>query len=92
MKICETCGAFENQDCKNGENECDWIGISSDIIANRYTDQLKPCPLCGGKPHDSVMFCGLLRPGRYEVKCIVCNLAISNDRIDKVIDMWNRRV
>jgi hypothetical protein len=42
----------------------------------KLTDRLLPCPFCGGKPNEHVFFAGLLRPGRYEVRCIPCNVKI----------------
>lgn len=90
MEYCITCGAAETQDCKNND-DCDWRGMSSEKLAEELTQKLLPCPFCGGKPHESVFFCGLARPGHYEIKCINCSIVIRQDRQDKLIGMWNTR-
>jgi hypothetical protein len=59
--------------------------------SKKLTDKLRPCPLCGGLPGKEVFFCGIVRPGQYEVKCINCSLSTVHDRIDKVIGIWNNR-
>lgn len=59
--------------------------------ADRYTNKLLPCPLCNGQPGEHVFFAGYITPGNYQAKCTQCHLIVSQDRIDKVIGIWNQR-
>lgn len=59
--------------------------------ADKLTDKLLPCPFCGGLPHDAVFFVGYLSAGNFGIKCIQCGVAMYQDRIDKVIGIWNNR-
>lgn len=93
MDYCRTCFASENQDCQLDwrSGDCDYSGMPSEEYAKQLTDQLLPCPFCGGKPNETVFFCGLVNHYNYYIKCINCAIKMEHDRIDKVIGMWNNR-
>lgn len=51
-------------------------------------EKLPDCPFCGGKPELSGFNPG---NGRYFIRCIECQVQMTEDRRDKVISKWNRR-
>jgi len=63
-------------------------GYSEKHLA-QIMERIKPCPLCGSKEH--VVFGGGPKPSERRIRCIACDLTISQDRDDKVISMWNTR-
>jgi hypothetical protein len=48
--------------------------------------KIYPCHCCGNR--DLVTS---TKDGQYKIKCIPCNLEMSQDRADKVVVMWNKR-
>lgn len=59
-----------------------------------HRSQLLPCPYCGMTTND---LCGV-EYGRnhvtswFFVQCVNCSVRMEQDRMDKVIGMWNTRI
>ena len=50
---------------------------------------LLPCPFCGTEP---IWFGEIIKNSQYSLKCIECQIIMTDDRRDKVVGRWNRRV
>jgi hypothetical protein len=51
---------------------------------------ISPCPFCGSKEGENVIL-GYEYP-KYRIACVPCGVIMLDDRKDKVIANWNRRV
>ena len=52
------------------------------------TEELKPCPFCGGKAE---LF-GTEETGVFYVECLDCNVNDNFDTAEEAIAAWNRRM
>lgn len=58
--------------------------------------ELKPCPICGGKPKittnmwDAAVYANV--DMEYAVRCQSCDCEVRSDILEDAIDGWNRRV
>lgn len=51
--------------------------------------ELSPCPLCGSDPE---WINQALADSHFYIKCPHCHIVVKEDRRDKAIGIWNRRV
>lgn len=47
--------------------------------------EIKKCPCCGSEAIYGA------NEGKHTIKCLYCGLQITDDRMDKVIGLWNQR-
>ncbi len=75
---------------KKGEkmDKFDVIYKNSETIEMQQPDNLLPCPFCGGEAHMS----GKFPHGQYYITCTGCRVSLWDDRQDKAIGHWNKRV
>ncbi len=66
----------------------DVIYKNSVSVEMKQPDNLLPCPFCGEKAHMS----GKFPHGQYYISCTVCRVSLWDDRVDKVIGHWNKRI
>jgi hypothetical protein len=66
--------------------------IRNDIPAEGFgvSNNISPCPFCGGVEGDDV-FLGYEYP-KYRIACVPCDIVMRDDRKDKVIANWNNRI
>jgi hypothetical protein len=55
---------------------------------------INSCPMCGASSEGDMpsVILGCVGNSQYRIRCIPCNLSMTQDREDKVIGMWNKRV
>ncbi len=63
------------------------------LTVDQRTDVL-PCPYCGMTTND---LCGVeygrkIETAVFFVQCVNCSVRMEQDRMDKVVGMWNTRV
>lgn len=96
----------EIEELKNQLSDAEWtvnhtkqqlekLGVSKEnpFEAIKKHSYINPCPMCGGVSDGDMpdVILGALGDSQYRIKCIPCNLSIQQDRVDKVISMWNHR-
>jgi Lar family restriction alleviation protein len=62
------------------------LADSGKFGGERMTEELKPCPFCGGKVHDT-----LNDDFVFHVSCINCRVAMWDDDEVSLYERWNRR-
>lgn len=54
------------------------------------TDELKPCPFCGGKPMSMTSSDGFTSIGCYNCNPVF-GVMVQRETMQEAIDLWNRR-
>lgn len=56
------------------------------------TEELKPCPFCGGTPIQRWYLSNLNEPMTSVIRCTSCRAGVSDYTEDIAISIWNNRV
>lgn len=66
-----------------------FIEATSTERVEQTSESILPCPFCGGRPIWTHL---AVADDHFHLKCAECNFEMKQDRQDKVIGYWNRRV
>ena len=62
-------------------------------IMDKFLDELKPCPFCGGRAYIQSLFGKLYVTAAHDTKCLVHpdTFLVSEKSLKKQVKAWNRR-